>query len=143
MRFWDSSAVVPLIIEQTTSPETDRWFSEDGQLAVWTVTSVEVVSAIRRLWREGAIAEPAADVAEARVDEMVHAAHVVVDVEAVKVQAQRLLRLHPLRAADALQLGAALEWARNRPAGRVFHTFDGRLGLASHREGFRVIPTIG
>lgn len=51
-------------------------------------------------------------------------------------QARRLLRLHALRAADALQLGAAIEWANGRPNGRVFHTLDKPLARAAEREGF-------
>ena len=38
------------------------------------------------------------------------------------------------------QLGAAWEWALGRPAGRVFHTFDGRLAVAARREGLTVVP---
>jgi hypothetical protein len=66
--------------------------------------------------------------------------HAIIDVEAIKSHARRLLRLHPLRAADAMQLGAAWEWAAGRPTSRVFHTLDVRLALAAQREGFRVIP---
>jgi hypothetical protein len=131
---------VPLLVEQAASAQTDEWLSADGQLALWTLTPVEVVSAIRRLSREGALPEETAAEAEARIDEVVRASHLVIDIEGVKAQARRLLRLHPLRSADSLQLGAALEWAHSRPAGRVFHTLDGRLGLAAQREGFRVIP---
>ena len=63
------------------------------------------------------------------------------DVERVKASARRLLRLHPLRAADALQLGAALAWADGAPEGLIVHTFDRRLAAAAEREGFRVIPS--
>ena len=73
-----------------------------------------------------------------RASELVETCHAVIDVEDVKRQAQRLLRLHPLRAADALQLGAALEWCAGRPAGRVLHTLDARLAAAGRREGFDV-----
>jgi hypothetical protein len=52
--------------------------------------------------------------------------------------ARRLLRVHALRAADALQLGAALAWAEGRPAGRVLHTLDAHLAIAAEREGFLV-----
>jgi len=62
-------------------------------------------------------------------------------VERVKASARRLLRLHPLRAADALQLGAALAWADGAPEGLIVHTFDRRLAAAAEREGFRVIPS--
>ena len=140
MRFWDSSAVVPLLVAQARSSEADRWLGDDGEVAVWTLTPIEVASAVRRLVREGVISERQADEAERRTDELVRASHVVVDVEAVKSQATRLLRLHLLRAADALQLGAALEWAAGHPTGRVVHTLDTRLAAAARREGFTVVP---
>jgi hypothetical protein len=47
----------------------------------------------------------------------------------------RLLRVHPLRAAGALQLAAALEWAGAPPDGELV-TFDERLREAAVREGF-------
>ena len=66
--------------------------------------------------------------------------HLVVDVEGAKRMASRLLRLHPLRAADALQLAAAQLWAANRPEGRILHTLDTPLGRVAAREGFTVLP---
>jgi hypothetical protein len=50
------------------------------------------------------------------------------------------LRIHSLRVADAMQPGAALEWAGGRPSGRTFVTLDVQRGRAAAREGFRVIP---
>jgi predicted nucleic acid-binding protein len=140
MRFWDSSALVPLVVSQPSSSMVDQWLSADAAIVVWTFTSVELASAVARLAREGSMDESAAHEAEGRVDQLLSACHTVVDVEAVKAQARRLLRTHPLRASDALQLGAAWEWAMGRPSERTFHTFDGRLGLAARREGFRVLP---
>jgi predicted nucleic acid-binding protein len=140
MRFWDSSALVPLIVAQPTSVTVDQWLAADSAIVVWTVTSVELASAVARLAREGSIDESAAHEAEIRIDQLLGSCHTVIDLEAVKAQARRLLRVHPLRAADALQLGAACEWVFGRPAERVFHTFDGRLALAARREGFRVLP---
>ena len=140
MRFWDSSALVPLIVGQSASSMADQWLAEDGQIAVWTLTAVELASAVMRLMREGAMTDAEANQAETRIDELLRSTHVVVDVEAVKSQSRRVLRLHPLRAADAMQLGAAWEWATGRPASRVFHSLDRRLALAARREGFRVIP---
>jgi len=141
VRFWDSSAVVPLLVAQPSSAESDRWLGDDGSIAIWTLTPIEVASAVRRLAREGTIAEAEADDAWQRTDELVRACHVVVDVEAVKLRAARLLRVHALRAADALQLGAALEWAVGHPEGRIVHTFDERLAAAARREGFTVLPS--
>ena len=140
MRFWDSSALVPLLVTQAASPRCDAWLSEDGALVISTLTIVELASAIRRLARERTLTERQARQAEVRSDELVRASHVVIDLEAIKAQALRLLRLHPLRAADAMQLGAALEWADGRPAGHHLVTFDERLALAALREGFTVLP---
>ncbi len=50
----------------------------------------------------------------------------------------RLLRVHGLKAPDALQLAAARVWAGQRP-GAEFVTHDERLGLADRLEGFRIL----
>ena len=105
---------------------------------MWTLTPVEVVSALRRLVRARALEETIARRAEVRLDELVGGCHVVVDVDAVKAQARQLLRLHPLRASDSLRLGAALQWAEGHADGRAVHTLDARLGLAAQREGFDI-----
>ena len=52
----------------------------------------------------------------------------------------RLLGLHHLRAADALQLGAALVAAYDQPLGSALVTLDARFADAARREGFRVLP---
>lgn len=132
--------MVPLVVAQTGSRQADGWLSEDPHVVLWTLTSVELQSALRRLVREGLMAERDANQAESRADELITASHVVVNVETVKQRAGRLLRLHTLRAADALQLGAALEWAAGPPRGRILHTLDAQLARAAAREGFRVIP---
>lgn len=139
MRFWDSSAIVPLLIAQGSSARTTAWFAEDATVALWTLAPVEIVSALWRLVREKALDEKNVRLAELRMDQMLRTCHVVTDVDPVKVLATRLLRLHPLRAFDALQLGAALHWAQGRPEGRMLHTFDTRLARAAEREGF-VVP---
>ncbi|OGK87752.1 MAG: hypothetical protein A2X52_05245 [Candidatus Rokubacteria bacterium GWC2_70_16] len=138
MRFWDSSAVVPLLVEQDASSRAAAWATADSAMAVWTLASVETVAALRRLVREGVLTEEAARLAESRLGEILRVCHVVTDVEPVKSLATRLLRLHPLRAFDALQLGAALHWAEGHPQGRTLHTLDSRLALAAQREGFLV-----
>lgn len=138
MRFWDSSAVVPLLIEQGASSEAVGWFAADAMLVLWTLTPVEVASAFRRLVRERTLGEAGAGRAETRLNELVHRSHVVIDIEPVKSLARRLLRTHPLRAFDSLQLGAALHWAGGQAHGRTLHTLDTRLASAARREGFFV-----
>ncbi|HEV8642863.1 MAG TPA: type II toxin-antitoxin system VapC family toxin [Methylomirabilota bacterium] len=138
MRFWDSSAVVPLLVEQKSSSRVAAWVAGDDAVVLWTLTPVEVVSALRRLVRDKALAEEIARRAEVRLAEILRACHVIIDVDPVKSLATRLLRLHPLRAFDALQLGAALHWVEGHPQGRTLHTLDSRLALAAQREGFNV-----
>jgi predicted nucleic acid-binding protein len=140
VRFWDSSALVPLVVEQPASSEAERWLAADAVVVTWTLTPVELVSALRRLLREGVLAERAVREAEELVRDLTGRAHVVGDVERVKTVAARLLRVHALRAADALQLGAALAWTDGHPEAAILHTFDRRLAEAASREGFRVLP---
>jgi hypothetical protein len=54
-------------------------------------------------------------------------------------RAERLLKIHPLRAADSLPLAAALLATREEPDNSTFHTGDARLALAAGKEGFHVI----
>jgi predicted nucleic acid-binding protein len=138
VRFWDTSAVVPLVIRQSTSGKADRWYAEDPGVAIWTLTTVEIGSALWRLRRDEALTEEDARAAELRAEELASASYVVADVDSVKTVAARLLRVHALRAADALQLGAALVWAGARPQGKTLHTLDERLAVAARREGFSV-----
>lgn len=138
MRFWDSSALVPLLVRQSASPDVDRWFAGDPAVALWALTPVEITSALWRLVREGSLEETDALAAEARGEELASASHTVVDLDAVKPRARRLLRVHALRAADSAQLAAALVWAGDRPQGRTLHTLDERLATAARREGFTV-----
>lgn len=138
MRFWDSSALIPLLVGQPTSSRVDAWLADDAAIAIWTLTPVELSAALQRLLREGSLSEALAEKTERRMLELVQSCHLVVSIEHVKSQARRLLRLHPLRAADALQLAAAVEWATGRPHGRTLHTLDDRLAVAARREGFDV-----
>jgi predicted nucleic acid-binding protein len=138
VRFWDSSVIVPLLVQQESSALAESWAVEDADMVLWTLTSVEVMSAFRRLVREQVLEEDGARLAERRLDQLIQTCHVVIDVPAVKRLATRVLRLHPLRAFDALQLGAALLWAEGHPEGRTLHTLDARLRRAAEREGFLV-----
>jgi predicted nucleic acid-binding protein len=140
LRFWDSSALVPLVVEQSTSARAAGWVEEDGEVVIWTLTPIEIVSALQRLVREGELDERAAISAENLVLALLESAHEIAAVDRVKETARRVLRTHPLRAADALQLAAALVWAEHDTRDAVVHTLDNRLALAALREGFEVVP---
>ena len=107
-------------------------------MVVWWGTPVECASAIARLRREGVLSETVEREALTVLDLLRSGWHELLPGDAVRAQAQRALRLHPLRTADALQLAAALEWAGVPPSGEMV-CFDARLGGAAEREGFTVL----
>lgn len=142
MRFWDSSALVSLIVEQAGSKAARALYRADPALAVWALTRVELTSALRRLARDGDLNEEALASAISRMDILLSRATEVTSLEAVRHRAERALGLHPLRAADAIQLGAALTWVDDKPRKRHFVVVDRRLADAAKREGFTVtMPT--
>lgn len=140
MRFWDTSAVVPLLIAQPSTESLRRLFDEDPRTCVWTLTEIEARSALARLERDGALDAAGNRRAGQLLDHFRMRAHIIERVESVKKQASRLLRLHALRAVDALQLGAALVYAGHEPIGTKLVCLDTRLADAARREGFDVLP---
>lgn len=135
MRFWDSSALVPLLAEEESTAAALARLRQDPQVAVWWGTPVECASAIARLERDGAPPERVVE-AFARLDDIARAWTEVEPHDEVRDVARRLLRVHPLRAADALQLAAAYVIAERRPATLEVVTLDERLRLAAMKEGF-------
>ena len=137
MRFWDSSALVPLILREPRTEWARRLLDEDGELVVWWGSAIECASAVARLHRDGHLAGSAEREARSLLDALRASWFEVQPGDAVREQSLRLLRLHPLRAADALQLAAAIEWAGSPPDGGLV-TCDARLREAAQREGFSV-----
>lgn len=139
MRFWDASALVPLVIGETTSEALEALASKDSALLVWWASEVECASAIARLSREGALDEAGANKAFGRLRELADVWHEVDANDAVREAAVRFLRVHALRAADALQLAAAFVAAKGRPSSLEIVTLDDRLSSAARKEGFAVV----
>lgn len=139
MSFWDSSAIVPLLVRQQATQRMMRLFSEDGAVTVWWGTRVECDSAIVRLEREGSLPAGAAQQAFGRLDDLAALWHEIQPVDVLRETARRILRLHNLRAADALQLAAAHLAAEQRASTLEFVCLDERLAQAAAREGFVVV----
>jgi hypothetical protein len=139
MRFWDSSALLALLLEEQRSSPVLALLHEDPQIAVWCLTEVEMESGIARRLREGLDPEDA-HTARSRLGQLLERWHEVVSLEGVRRRATRLLRSHALSAADALQLGAALLLCGERPDMMDFVCLDDRLAAAASREGFQVLP---
>ncbi|HEX9581181.1 MAG TPA: PIN domain-containing protein, partial [Gemmatimonadales bacterium] len=138
MRFWDTSAILPLLVEESHTKAMVELMRDDPAAAVWWLTPVECWSALARLEREGRLTEVGVAAAAALLREAARRWTEVPPLERIRDQASRLLRLHPLRAADALQLAAAVVLADFEPQALPVVTLDDRLAAAARREGFEV-----
>jgi predicted nucleic acid-binding protein len=145
MTFWDASALVPLLIAETSTPSLQELAAVDPVMVVWWASEVECASAIARLERDGAVDAAAAHEAFDRLKTLSDGWHDVEPGEAIREAAVRFLRVHPLRAADALQLAAAFIAAERRPSSLAVLTLDDRLAAAASKEGFRLVavPSAG
>ena len=139
MRYWDSSALVPLCVEEASTQHMRQLLTIDPIVITWWTTELECVSAISRLEREGRLSAQACSQALRRLQNMGETWNVVEPVVGIRDTARRLLRGHPLRTADALQLAAAILSCRNQPRAFAFVCLDARLSEAAEREGFSII----
>ena len=138
MKFWDSAAIAPLLLNETATPTRESQLRADPELLVWYGTLAELESAICRREREGSLDGAQSANARARLSILSRSWLEVQPTSAVRARAVRLLRVHPLRAADAFQLGAALTAFKEASDGNVFLTADLRLAKAAALEGFEV-----
>lgn len=140
MRFWDSSALVPLFVAQGATAAMRDLVRADPEITVWFLSDLEIRSALARLEREGAITLRDGQRASEELERLWAQWTVIVPMDSVKARAQRLVAVHPLRAAEALQLAAALLLVEDRPLRSELVTLDTRIADAARREGFRVLP---
>lgn len=139
MKFWDTSAVVPLLVSEGSTEAIRQILTEDRQMHVWWATEVECTSTLARLEREGVDPE-VIEAALSRLAILRDDWSEIAPASAVRGTAKRLLRLHPLRAADALQLASALALADGEPGAVSFVSLDDRLRRAARLEGFVLLP---
>ena len=142
MRFWESSAVVPLVVREPATDIVAKLYATDAGLLVWCLTPVEVWSAVCRRRRDSILGSPALREARTRLDRLGADWAELDDVGAVRRRARRLLEVHPLRTADALQLATALVAVADRPDGFPFVTLDARLAEAAEKEGFEILGVL-
>ncbi len=141
LKLWHTSALLSILLQQAATAELLAMIAADRTMALWWGTRAEAVSAICRLRRAGEVDESSASHLISRVNALSSAAYEVQPTEEVRTGACRMVRVHELRAGDALQLGAALVLADHQPSGMGFVCLDRRLRDAAEREGFEVLPT--
>ena len=143
MRYWDTSAVLPLIIDEPETARAKRLADQDPAIAAWWATRTECMSALARLRRDETINSEDEARTKRLLLQLAGQWTEIAPGTRLRERAERLLSVHPLRASDAFQLAAALLWARGKTAGRGFVSFDDRLRRAAAREGFDVLPENG
>jgi uncharacterized protein len=139
VRFWDASAIVPLLVAEPMTPSLQTLAGHDPEMLVWWGSEVECVSALARLERGAALDIEAVSLAFERLKQLADGWHEVEPSDLVRESAVRFLRVHPLREADALQLAAAFMAAERRPASLQLVTLDERLADAARKEGFALV----
>lgn len=140
MKFWDASAIVPLLLTEARRETLLELLQADPAMAVWWGTPIECGAAIARRERDGALDLADATGALSRLSSLAKSWSEVLASDSVRSVALRLLRTHPLRAADSLQLAAAIVAAEGEPASLQFVCLDERLREAANREGFLTLP---
>jgi predicted nucleic acid-binding protein len=139
-RFWDASALIPLLVHEPTTVHLLALLRSDERIVAWWGTRVECVSALARRVREDGLDPDGETQARAVLTLLATNWSEIQATDRVRSLAERTLAVHPLRAADALQLASALVWSDGAPAQRAFVCLDDRLREAARKEGFTVQP---
>jgi predicted nucleic acid-binding protein len=137
--FWDTSALVPLCVRQRATPAAVALY-KTHDVVIWWATAVEIASALARLARMKQITPSDYTKARKLAKTLADSWSIVQPSDALRAKAMQLVERHNLRAADALQLAAALGWCEDAPHGQPFLTADDRLREAAEISGFDSKP---
>jgi len=140
MRFWDSSAIIPLLVLEDKTEYCISAFQTDKEIMVWTMSKVEVFSALCRSFRENTLTEGTFELAKKRMTDLFDIAFEIASISKVKERALRLLQVHTLKAADALQLASVLVATQEVTSKLPIMCFDEKLKQAAKLEGFAINP---
>jgi predicted nucleic acid-binding protein len=138
--FWDSSALVPILLPEARSEALTALLSADKEVVIWWATPLECQSGLYRRHRDSPLTSPQIREMTERLRAFVEHADTIAPTDDVRRRAARLLASHALRAADALQLAAALIWCEEQPHNETFVSLDEKLCAAARKEGFEVAP---
>ncbi|HUH94591.1 MAG TPA: type II toxin-antitoxin system VapC family toxin [Casimicrobiaceae bacterium] len=140
MRFWDTSALVPLLVAERSSRAVAELYRTDQHIAVAWTAAIECTSACVRQHRERRISDALLTRLLERLRGLSASWHVAEPSAEVRVGAERLVARHGLRVGDAIQLASAV--SMTDPGGPAVDLvcLDRRLTLAATAEGLHVVP---
>lgn len=140
MKYWDTSAIVPLFMTEAASSVLREVLKADREIVCWWGTRIECVSALFRMSREGRLRTTDLAATRLRLTGLAADWSEIQPDDLLRTAAERVVGVHSLRAADALQLAAALVACDGAPDTLPFVCLDTRLREAALREGFAVLP---
>jgi len=135
--FWDTSAIIHICVPGQSASVARRVLGQHAAVVWWTAR-VEVRSVLEWLRKERAISPQAYDASRKRLEALLGSWREILPTDSLRELACVQLERFPIRAADALHLGAALIWCNQKPRGRLFVCNDLRLGGAARQAGFTV-----
>lgn len=139
MKFWDSSCLVSLLVEEPSSAGCRALMRADPKLSGWTFAPLEILVALARKRREGVLGDGEFALARSRLSRLAGRWVPFQDSADLRTHAERVAGIYELRTGDVLQLAAALVWCDGRARGRQFVAGDERLIAAASGEGFTTI----
>jgi uncharacterized protein len=139
MRFWDASALVPLVVAEPRSSVVARLVRVDPEIVVAWTAAIECASACVRRHREHAASDIQLAEALTRLRELSGHWSVAEPTQALISLAEKIVVRHALRAGDAIQLASAAVAGGDGDPPLEFVCFDQRLNLAAVAEGLRVV----
>jgi len=137
MNYWDASALVNLFVEQAHTQKYLDLHQRDARILTAWHAVPECASAFCRLHREGLLGEKELGDLLARLENQSARWFVISSGKRLEQLTLRALRIHPLRAMDAIHLASACLARGDESAPMGFFTEDGRLETAAGKEGFQ------
>lgn len=132
--------MIPLVLQEAGSERARQLLAADPSLVFWWGAPVECYGAIVRAGRASRLSNPGIRQSQTALASLWGRSAEIGPSANLRAQALRLVAVHPLRGADALQLAAAIVWREERPDNAGFVCLDDRLRAAAMREGFDVMP---
>lgn len=139
MKYWDTSAIAALLTQERDSAKRMKIVENDPVIITWWATRTECISALSREMRNRRLSVEDYSAAGHRLEILAQSWREILPSQEVRRLAERLLRVHPLRSADAFQLSAALIACDQNPGGFEFVCADKRLNEAALKEGFTIL----
>ena len=118
----------------------NKLLMEDTGIIVWWGTWVERSVTVSRLRREEILDDNGQDETRATLDRLAANWQEIEPTAELRLLAMLISKAHPLKAADCLQLAAALRWCKGDTEGTNFVCLDNRLRQAARGEGLQVLP---